>query len=148
VRRYTAVEKYSSKSIPRCPPSRCPRKVFQDVPQSKSIPDVPQQKCNFLPGVSMQSKESRINWHSRDPGCGMLLQLPHDALSNTSNYLVVDHVAHSKFHDASSNSPKQKLAHRHVRRTRGPRRITPFTYQSARKLPPKISNCCVTGCQN
>ena len=27
-------------------------------------------------------------------GCGMLLQLPHEAFSN---YLVVDHVAHSKF---------------------------------------------------
>ena len=33
----------------------------------------------------------------------MLLQLPHEALSN---YLVVDHVAHSKF-DASS-SPKER----------------------------------------
>ena len=33
----------------------------------------------------------------------MLLQLPHEALSN---YLIVDHVAHSKF-DASS-SPKEK----------------------------------------
>jgi hypothetical protein len=123
--------KMSPKSIPRCPPvekySRCPPT-----------------KTQFLARVSMQSKEFRINWHSGDPGCGMLLQLPHDALSN---YLVVDHVAHSKFHDASS-SPKQKLAHRHVRRTRGPRRITPFTHQSARKLPPKISNCCVTGCQN
>ena len=34
-----------------------------------------------------------------------------------------------------------------VRRTKGPRRITPFTHQStsARKLPPKISNSCVTG---
>ena len=29
-----------------------------------------------------------------DLGCGMLLQLPHEA---HSNYLVVDHVAHSKF---------------------------------------------------
>ena len=34
----------------------------------------------------------------------MLLQLPHEALSN---YFVVDHVAHSKF-DASS-SPKEKI---------------------------------------
>jgi hypothetical protein len=31
-----------------------------------------------------------------------------------------------------------------VRRTRGPRPITPFTHQSARKLPPKISHSCVT----
>jgi hypothetical protein len=40
---------------------------------------------------------------SGHPGCGMLLQLPHEALSN---YVVVHHVAHSKF-DASS-SPKEK----------------------------------------
>ena len=66
-------------------------------------------------------------------------QLPHEALSN---YLVVDHVAHSKF-DASSSPWKKKIAHRQVRRTRGPRPITPFTHQSARKLPPKISHSCV-----
>ena len=34
----------------------------------------------------------------------MLLQLPHEALSN---YLVVDHVAHSKF-NASSIAPERK----------------------------------------
>jgi hypothetical protein len=47
-------------------------------------------------------------------------------------------------------APKRKIAHRQVRRTRGPRRITPFTHQStsARKLPTKISNSCVTGCPN
>jgi hypothetical protein len=46
----------------------------------------------------------------------MLLPLLHEALSN---YLVVDHVSHSKF-DVSS-SPKEKFAHSQVRRTRGPR---------------------------
>ena len=40
-------------------------------------------------------------------------------------------------------APKKKIAHRQVRRTRGPRPITPFTHQSARKLPPKISHSCV-----
>jgi hypothetical protein len=98
-------------------------------------------KCNFLPLWACSARNFRSSGY---PGCGMLLQLPHKALSN---YLVVDHVAHSEF-DASS-SPKEKIAHHQVRRTRGLRWITLFTHQSTstRKLPPHISGSCITGCK-
>ena len=48
--------------------------------------------------------KSLIQPATGNPGCGMLLQLSHEALSN---YLVVDHVTLSKF-DASSFSRKEK----------------------------------------
>ena len=47
----------------------------------------PQQECSFL-RVSMQSSENNFG-HLGDPGCGMLSQSPHEALSV---HLVVDHV--------------------------------------------------------
>ena len=68
----------------------------------------------------------------------MLLQLPHEALSN---YLVVDHVAHSKF-DASSR-PKEKNRTPSSQENEGAKANFPFTHQPARKLPPTISHSCV-----
>jgi hypothetical protein len=57
----------------------------------------PSTRMQFLACVSMQLTESWIIWGSRLRHA--VIQLPHEALSN---YLVVDHVAHSKF-DASSS---------------------------------------------
>ena len=68
----------------------------------------------------------------------MLLQLLHKALSN---YLVVDHVAHSKF-DASS-SPKEKNRTPSGQENEGAKANHPFTHHSARKLPPKLSHSCI-----
>ena len=65
----------------------------------------------------------------------MLLQLPHEALSNFW-LLIMWHIPNLMLQVA----PKKKIAHRQVRRTRGPRPITTFTHQSARKLSPKISH--------
>ena len=53
----------------------------------------------FLAHVSMQSNEFRTIWGSR-------LRHVYNCLTKLSNYLVVDHVAHSTF--GASSSPKGK----------------------------------------
>ena len=69
-------------------------------------------------------------WHA--------VTLPHEALSN---YLVVDHVAHSKF-DASS-SPKEKSRTPSGQENEGAKANHPVYSSVGQEIAPEVSHSCV-----